>query len=208
MPSPPPSASPSPLFVAFEGGDACGKSTQAKVLAESLGALLTREPGGTPISERLRELVLDPEAILDDRTEALVMAASRAQLVAEVIRPALESGQSVVTDRYIGSSLAYQGYGRGLPLDAVRYLSEFATDQLWPDLIVLIDIPVEVARERMRGPKDRIERSADDFHQRLRDGYLALAAADPQRWSVVDGTGSPDEVTALVHEEVSRRYPL
>lgn len=192
-------------FIAFEGGDASGKSTQAKRLAEKMGALLTREPGGTPVSERLRELVLDPTAEMCDRTEALVMAASRAQLVADVIRPTLASDTDVVTDRYIGSSLAYQGFGRGLALPDVRALSVFATDDLWPDLIVLIDVPVEVASARRQGPPDRIEKSSSDFHERLRQGYLELAAAEPDLWVIVDGTGTPDEVAGAVDEVVATR---
>jgi len=192
-------------FIAFEGGDACGKSTQARLLAERMDALLTREPGGTAVSEQVRELVLHSDLAMDDRTEALLMAASRAQLVAEVIRPALEAGRSVVTDRYIGSSLAYQGYGRGLPVNEVRQLSVFATRDLWPDLIVLIDLPVGVARARLSGERDRIESSDDTFHERLRVGYLELAAADPDRWAVVDGTGTLDEVTAQVDAVLAQR---
>ena len=192
-------------LVAFEGGEASGKSTQAARLATRLGAVLTREPGGTAVGEHIRELLLDPAVSnLDPRGEALLMAAARAQHVAEVVRPALAAGQDVVTDRYAYSSLAYQGYGRGLALDEVHWLSDWATQGLWPDVVLLLDVPDEVAQARL-GLRDRFESEGGDFHQRVAAGFRALAAEDPKRWAVVDGVGSPDEVEERVWAAVSAR---
>ncbi len=135
-------------FIAFEGGDASGKSTQARRVSETLNAVFTREPGGTTVGESLRTILLDPNETVAVRAEALLMAASRAQLVADVIRPALLKGQHVVTDRFLASSLAYQGYASGLPIDEVLSLSLFATESLAPDLTILIDISVEESFNR------------------------------------------------------------
>lgn len=186
------------LLIAFEGGEACGKSTQAALLAARLGAVLTREPGGTAVGERVRSLLLDPgSGSIDARAEALLMAAARAQHVAEVVAPALAAGHIVVTDRFTHSSLAYQGYGRGLPLDEVRSLSEWATGGLWPSAVVLLDLPAEEA-ERRRGRPDRFEAESREFHRRVEDGFRALAAADPARWRVVDASGSIESVADRV----------
>ena len=185
-------------FIAFEGGEASGKSTQAAILSTALGAVLTREPGGTVLGERIRALLLDRSGPpLDARAEALLMAAARAQHVAEVVRPALEAGRDVVCDRYAHSSLAYQGHGRGLPLDEVGRLSSFATDDLWPDLVVLLDVPDDVALGRL-GVPDRFEAEDGAFHERVRRGFRQLADADPDRWRVVDGRGTEQEVAARV----------
>jgi dTMP kinase len=195
-------------FVVFEGGEAAGKSTQAARLAERLGAVLTREPGGTAAGSAIRALLLDPAtAGLDDRTEALLMAADRAQHVAEVVRPALAAGRHVVSDRYVGSSLAYQGFGRGLPVDEVRRLSAWATRGLEPDVVVLLDVPEDVAASRAAERPDRMEAAGDDFHRRVAAGYRALAAADPRRWAVVDGCGAPGSVAAAVWAVVAERCP-
>jgi dTMP kinase len=191
-------------FIAFEGGEAIGKSTQAARLAYRLGALLTREPGGTAVGERIRDLLLHDAASVDERAEALLMAAARAEHVAGVVRPALESGQDVVTDRYAYSSIAYQGYGRGLPVDEVRRLSEWATGGLWPDVVVLLDVPDDVARARM-GVLDRFESEGGGFHDRVIEGFRKLAAEEPERWVVIEGEGSPDEVEQRVWEAVSAR---
>lgn len=197
---------PTGLLIAFEGGEGTGKSTQAARLAERLGAVLTREPGGTAIGGRIRSLVLDPaNEELADRAEALLMAADRAQHVAEVIRPALDAGRVVVTDRFAGSSLAYQSYGRGLPLDEVEHLSRWATDGVWPELVVLLDVPQAVADERLGAERDRMEGVGDGFHGRVAAGFRALAAADPDRWLVVDGTGSVDDVADRVWAAVDPR---
>ena len=191
-------------LIALEGGEASGKSTQAKALATSLGALLTREPGGTDIGRRIRAIVLAPDLDeLDARAEALLMAADRAQHVAEVIEPALAGGTDVVTDRYAGSSLAYQGFGRGLDVDEVRTLSTWAARGLEPDLIVLLDVPTDVAAHRRTSVDDRMEAESPAFHARVADGYRALAAAEPDRWVVVDGTGPPGDVAERVSAAVA-----
>jgi dTMP kinase len=184
----------------FEGGEGSGKSTQAALLAARLGATLTREPGGTEWGRRVRALVLDTDVgiPLDPRAEALLMAADRAQHVAEVIRPALERGLDVVSDRFTGSTLAYQGFARGLPVPELARLSAWATGGLEPDLVLLLDVPAELAATRRKAAADRMEAAGDDFHRRVADGYRALAAADPGRWRVVDGSGSVAEVEALV----------
>ena len=188
-------------LIAFEGGEGSGKSTQAARLALRLGALLTREPGGTPVGEKIRSVVLDPSSgIVDPRTEALLMAAARAQHVAEVIEPALARGDTVVTDRYIGSSLAYQGHGHGLSVEELVQLSHWATDGRPADVSVLLTVPAEIAAERMRRPIDRMERLGKKFHRRVNDGFLALAAENPQHWLVVDGTGTIDGVAERVNK--------
>ena len=189
------------MLIAFEGGEGSGKSTQAGILADRLGALLTHEPGATRLGARLRELVLDPNAHIDPRAEALLLAADRAQHVAEVIGPALEIGHDVVTDRYLYSSLAYQAAGRGLDLQSVRALSAFA-GALEADLVVLITVSPETRAQRLKATPDRIEASGDDFHQRVELGFKALADADPQRWAVIDGDGTVDEVAVRVWEAV------
>jgi dTMP kinase len=185
-------------LIAFEGGEACGKSTQAALLAARLDAVLTREPGGTRVGEQVRDILLDlSEQALAPRAEALLMAAARAQHVAEVVAPALAGGRDVVTDRFSHSSLAYQGHGRGLPLDQVRFLSDWATGGLWPDVVVLLDLPAGEAEAR-RGRPDRFEAEGREFHVRVVDGFLAMAEAEPELWRVVDGRGTVEEVAMRV----------
>jgi dTMP kinase len=199
------------VLIAFEGGEATGKSTQASLLARRLGerCLLTREPGATPVGASIRALLLDADgaAAVGARTEALLMAADRAQHVADVVRPALEAGRIVVTDRYIGSSLAYQGHGRGLPVDDVAAVSAFATDGLDADIVVLLTVPAAVRAERLQSRSgaglDRLEREGDGFHDRVEAGFGALAAADPARWTVVDGAGDVDDVHVRVWAAVA-----
>lgn len=187
-------------FVAFEGGESVGKSTQAAWLAVSRRVDLTFEPGGTPLGRKLRGLLLGEAGVrVDAVTEALLMAADRAQHVAEVVRPALEAGRDVVCDRYIGSSLAYQGYGRGLDVALVRRLSELATGDLWPDLVILLDMDPQRAMARGGAPSDRFEALGADFHRRVREGYLELAGADPQRWVILDAGRD----ASLVREDVA-----
>jgi dTMP kinase len=196
-------------FIAFEGGEGCGKSTQAAVLADAIGALLTREPGGTPLGQQVRQLLLDPETgHVDPRAEALLLAADRAQHIATVIRPALAAGRHVVTDRFAASSLAYQGYGRGLVLGEVRSLSRWAIDDTWPDLNVLIDLPVELAAARLGEDLDRFEQAGEGFHRRVNAGFRELAVADPERWVVIDGAPPVDEVAAAVRIAVEERLDL
>ena len=188
-------------FVVFEGGEGTGKSTQARLLAARWGALLTHEPGATELGRALRALVLDSALSIDARAEALVMAADRAQHVAEVIRPALASGRDVVSDRFSGSTLAYQGYARGLDVDELSAVSQWAAAGVEPDVVVLLHVPAEVAALRMdRRDLDRMESAGAEFHRRVVEGYLSLAAADPKRWRVVDGVGSVQEVEQRVHE--------
>ena len=193
-------------FVVLEGGEACGKSTQAARLAERLGAVLTREPGGSVLGERIRDLVLDAGTVgLDARAEALLMAAARAQHVAEVVAPAVAAGRHVVSDRFTGSSLAYQGYGRGLSIDELRRLSRFATAGLEPDLVVLLELDGTVAGARRQRRPDRMEAAGAAFHRRVAEGFAALAAADTERWMGVDGDGGEDEVAERVWAAVTSR---
>jgi dTMP kinase len=191
-------------LIAIEGIDGCGKTTQADILAARLDALLTFEPGATPLGAELRALVLVTRNVaIDDRTEALLMVADRAQHVAEVVAPALAEGRWVVTDRFTASTLAYQGYGRGLPLEELRALANWASRGLTPDLTVLIDVPVDVAEGRFVPEQaDRIEAAARGFRGRVADGYRALAADDPAGWAVVDGRATVDEVAAAVWSAV------
>jgi dTMP kinase len=194
-------------LIAFEGIDGCGKSTQAKAVAAALGALLTHEPGATPLGARLRRLLLDPDSDSpppSPRAETLLMAADRAEHVAEVIEPALESGAWVVTDRYSGSTIAYQGYGRGLGAEGLAEVVAWATAGVEADLSVFVDVPVEVAAARRRGA-DRMERLGPEFAARVREGFVAQAAADAARWLVVDGTRDVDAITAHIVETVRAR---
>ena len=196
-------------LIAFEGGEACGKSTQSRLLADALDAVLTREPGGTEIGGRLRELVLSPDTSgLTDRAEALLMAADRAQHVAEIIEPALCCGRHVVTDRFAGSSIAYQGHGRGLPVEEIRRLSLWATDGVWPDLIVLLDVPALESDRRLGANRDRMESEPAAFHAAVIAGFRAQAAAEPARWVVLDGTGTIEQVAASVRAVVAERLQL
>ncbi|MDH3754043.1 MAG: dTMP kinase [Acidimicrobiia bacterium] len=193
-------------FVVFEGPDASGKTTQARRLAERRGALFTREPGGTRIGEQIRDLLLDPtNAEMADRTEALLYAAARAQHVAEVIEPNLAAGCDVVCDRFVASSLAYQGVGRELGIDQVGGLSIFATAGLMPDLVVLVEVAVDVSLERLDGNHDRLEREGVRLLDQVNDAYRRLAAADPDRWAIVDGHGSVDDVAVRIDAVVEDR---
>ncbi len=195
------------LFIAFEGGDGAGKSTQASLLADAMEArgltvLRTREPGGTPIGEKLRSLVLDHgHGHIDAHTEALIFAASRAAHASQVIRPALERGDVVLTDRYIDSSVAYQGAGRDLGTDVVRTLNEWATSGLQPDLTVLLDVdPADGRRRRTAGDaaEDRLESEADEFHTTIREAFLKLAATRPDTYLVLPAHLPVHELAAQI----------
>lgn len=195
------------LFIAFEGGDGAGKSTQAARLAGALEArgltvLRTREPGGTQIGEKLRSLVLDHgHGHIDAHTEALIFAASRAAHASQVIRPALERGEIVLTDRYIDSSVAYQGAGRDLGVDAVRSLNEWATSGLRPDLTVLLDVdPADGRRRRTAGDaaEDRLESEADEFHTTIRTAFLDLAASRPDAYVVLPANLPVQEIAERI----------
>ena len=200
-------------MIAFEGGEGAGKSTQAARLAATIGAELTREPGGSTVGERIRRLLLDPEtetggAAIGARTELMLALAARAQHVSERIRPALEAGVDVVVDRFSASTLAYQGYGRGLPVSEIRRACDLATGGLWPDLTILLHVPIEMGAARRAGAgskPDRFESQGGAFHERVAEGFLALAADEPGRWTVIDGTGDEDEVATLVLEAVHRK---
>jgi dTMP kinase len=196
-----------PHYIAFEGAEGCGKSTQAALLADALDAVLTRETGGTDVGKRLRAILHDVDVVdLDDRAEALITAADRAQHVARVVRPALDAGRTVVSDRSVYTTLAYQGYGRGLDLDEVRRINDWAINGLWPTLVVLLDASADVLSARLHGRElDRFERAGPVFHERVIEGYRALAAADPERWIVVAADGDRDEIAAHVLEAVKER---
>lgn len=195
-------------LLALEGIDGSGKTTQALALATALGARLTHEPGATPLGLALRQLLLSPEAPpMSLRAEALLMAADRAEHVTQVVGPALAAGEWVVSDRFSGSTLAYQGYGRGLNTAQLGRMVDWATAGLAPDLSILVDVPVDVAQTRLRRTApDRLERLGPAFAQLVRDGFLALAAADPAHWAVVDGTTDQAALTtrilAVVYERV------
>ena len=201
-------------FIVLEGPEGAGKSVQAERLAgflEQRGwrVVLTREPGGTPLGDAIRALLLSPGnyAMLPE-TEALLLAAARAQHVRERIRPALEAGTAVVSDRYVDSTLAYQGGGHGIPIDALLPIQAFATGGLMPDLRILLDVPVDIGLQRRHADPasvNRIDRASRAFHCRVRETYLALAAARPEAWSVVDGRAPVEEVAAAIRAEVESR---
>lgn len=202
------------LFIVFEGPEGAGKSTQAGLLADALQArgvsvLLTREPGGTAIGEQLRRVLLDPNscAMLAE-TEALLYAAARAQHVGEVLRPALGQGLVVVCDRFVDSSLAYQGGGRGLPMRPLKQIQQLATQGLAPDLRFLLDLPVPLGLSRRFAESavvNRLDRADRSFHERVREEYLRLARADPAMWAVVDASNPPEVVAQRVFQVVQER---
>ena len=197
-------------YIALEGLEGCGTSTHAKRLGAHLDAVITREPGGTRIGSLLRGILADPENTdLAPRTEALLMAADRAQHMAEVIQPALDRNQHVVSDRSIYSTLAYQGHGRRLGVPDLLSISTWALAGRLPDLVVFIDVPTAILNERLaKRDLDRFEREGADFFARINDGFHELIAADPQRWIVIDGTAPKDDVEADIRSRVLDRLPL
>ena len=207
------------LFVTLEGGEGAGKSLQAAALARLLEesgqtVVRTREPGGTSLGERLRDIVLDlssggDSAPLDPLSETLLFVAARAELVSSVIAPALERGDVIVCDRFADSTLAYQGFGRGVDLEIIEQLNAIATRGSPPDLTVLLDLSVEdgLARTGVAGQADRFGREDRAFHQRVRDGYGSLAAREPGRWLVVDASQPPEAVTGTIWRRVERMLP-
>lgn len=195
------------MYIALEGAEGCGKSTHARRLARDLDAVLARETGGTAIGERLRSILHDTSVTdLDPRAEALIVAADRAQHLAQVVRPALDAGRHVVSDRSVYSSLAYQGYGRGLAIDELRAINDWAVAGRWPDLVLWLRVPDDVAAARMHGRDlDRFERAGADFHRRVVDGFAAMAELDPDRWVVVDAAADRDDVARRIRELVRSR---
>jgi dTMP kinase len=200
-------------FITVEGVDGCGKTTQAEFIIDGLieaglSAKLVREPGGDPISESIRKLLLHAEESMSDRAEALLMIASRAQLTDKVILPQIIDGKWVVADRYADSTLAYQGGGRGLSVKSLDTINEFGTYTLKPDLTFFIDISIDVANSRMRVERDRIEKEGNDFQQRVRDQYLKLSESESDRVIVINGDRSIDEVKADIWTQVKEKFNI
>jgi len=193
-------------LIVFEGIDGSGKSTQVRRLAQRHDFDVTFQFGATDVGSAIRSILLDPDNDrLDDRTEALLIVADKAQHVSEIVQPALADGRTVISDRYCASTLAYQGYGRGLDLQMLDSMMDFATQGLEPDLTVLLEIDVEAALDRLGDQRDRIESAGIDFYQRVRNGYLELAAQHPEVWVVVDAEPSVDEVAARIEALVDDR---
>jgi dTMP kinase len=201
------------LFITFEGGEGCGKSTHSKLLLKKLEqqnipAILTHEPGGTPLGDELRKtLKRKRHTSISPQSELFLLAASRAQLVAAVIRPALEEGKVVLCDRFTHSTMVYQGYGRGLDFTAIKMVNNMATRHLNPDLIVLLDIQPEQGLARKRSLKDRFELEDLSFHRRVREGYVKMAAAEPDRWLVIDASLPKGKVADIIWNRVSQLLP-
>ena len=193
-------------LITFEGIEGSGKSTQAQRLAQELGAELTFEPGATVLGAKIRELLLGGGVVTPD-AELLLFFADRAQHVAQVIAPALQQGRLVICDRFTDSTLAYQGYGRGLPLDRIRALADLSIGGLRPDVTFLLDVPAAVglARAGRRGAVDRIESETMAFHERVAEGFRTLAAAEPERWVRIDGERAPDEIAAEIRAAARAR---
>lgn len=197
-------------YITLEGAEGCGKSTQAARLAEALGAVRTRETGGTDIGRRIRAILHDTDVTdLAPRAEALLTAADRAQHLHEVVRPALAAGRHVVSDRSVYSTLAYQGFGRMLPLDDVRRVNDWAVDGCWPELVILLDADPDVLEPRMAGRQlDRFEQESAEFHGRVREGFHTMAAAEPDRWVVVDAARDVDTIADAVRDAVRARLGI
>jgi dTMP kinase len=200
------------MFITFEGLDYSGKSTQAALLVERLEKVaqgrairFIREPGGTPVSEKIREILLDREHHeISEVAEMLLFSASRNQLVTEVIIPALMNNEIVVCDRYDDSTTAYQGYGRGLDLQSISQMNRLATAGVRPDLTILLDIPLEEIARRNTGSTDRMEDAGQQFHKRVRDGYLAIARNEPGRVAVINGVGTTGQISDAIWERVEK----
>ena len=203
------------MFITFEGIEGSGKTTQLRRLADRIpNAIVTKEPGGTPSADRIRAILLDSASHLDPIAELFLFAASRRQNVVEVIRPALDGGGVVLCDRFTDSTLAYQGFGRLLNLDQLRMLNDWATSSLRPDLTMLFDISEDTGLTRARSRNESADRDegrfeAEElrFHRRVREGYLTLATAEPDRFVVIDGSGTPDEVFERMMSALAARAP-
>lgn len=198
------------LFITFEGGEGCGKSTHSGLLLKKLEqqnipVILTHEPGGTALGDELRKALKRKRgSFVSPQAELFLVAASRAQLVAEVIRPALEEGKVVICDRFTHSTIVYQGYGRGLDFTAIQMVNNMATRNLNPDLVIFLDIPPEQGLARKRNLKDRFELEDLSFHQRVRAGYVKLAAANPDHWLVIDASLPKEKVAETIWNRVSQ----
>ena len=201
------------LFITFEGGEGCGKSTQSRLLLKKLEqqnvpAVLTHEPGGTALGDEIRKaLKKKRDSFISPQAELFLLAASRVQLLAEIIRPALEEGKVVVCDRFTHSTLVYQGYGRGLDLTTVETVNNIATQDLKPDLTILLDISPEQGLARKRSLKDRFELEDLSFHRRVREGYVKIAAAEPDRWLVIDASLPKRKIAEIIRDRVSKLLP-
>jgi dTMP kinase len=201
------------LFITFEGGEGCGKSTQSRLLLKKLEhqnvpVVLTHEPGGTALGNEVRKtLKRKRDSFISPQAELFLLAASRAQLVAEVIRPALEEGKVVLCDRFTHSTMVYQGYGRGLDFTAIKMVNNMATRYLNPDLIIFLDISPEQGLARKQSLKDRFELEDLSFHRRVREGYLKMAAAEPDRWLVIDASLPKGKIAEIIWDRVSQLLP-
>jgi dTMP kinase len=201
------------LFITFEGGEGCGKSTQSRLLLKKLEqqnvpVVLTHEPGGTALGNELRKtLKRKRDSSISPQAELFLLAASRAQLVADLIRPALEEGKVVLCDRFTHSTMVYQGYGRGLDFTAIKMVNNMATRYLNPDLIILLDISPEQGLARKQSLKDRFELEDLSFHRRVREGYLKMAAAEPDRWLVIDASLLKGKIAEIIWDRVSQLLP-
>lgn len=199
-------------FISIDGLDGGGKSSQIRLLADWLGSrgnrvVTCRDPGSTPAGDAFREILLDRHDLhLDATTEMLLYMAARAQLVAEVIRPALERGEWVVSDRYLLANVVYQGHAGGLDPERIRAVGEIATGGLMPDLVIVLDVDLETAARRLDRPLDKLESRGDGYRRRLREGFLAEAAKDPVRIRIIDGTGSMEGVASAIHNVVRETF--
>jgi dTMP kinase len=196
------------FFIAFEGGDGAGKSTQVKLLAAALQGkrevVVTREPGGSDVAEHIREVLLNPNHRIDGMTEALLFAAARADHVSKVIRPALEQNRVVICDRFVDSSIAYQGVARKLGIEMVRELNQIATNNLMPDLTIVLDVPTDAGLARAQEP-NRMENEGADFHEIVKDAFIELAKQEPARYLVVAANQSREAIAEIILQEVSER---
>jgi dTMP kinase len=196
------------FFIAFEGGDGAGKSTQVKLLAAALQGkrevVVTREPGGSDVAEHIREVLLNPNHRIDGMTEALLFAAARADHVSKVIRPALEQNRVVICDRFVDSSIAYQGVARKLGIEMVRELNQIATNNLMPDLTIVLDVPTDAGLARAQEP-NRMENEGADFHEIVKDAFIELAKQEPARYLVVSAQQSREAIAETILQEVQKR---
>ncbi len=201
------------LFITFEGADGCGKSTQLNLLAEyltkkGLEVVVTREPGAKGLGEKIREILLNYDGPVSDRCESFLFLADRAQHIDMIVNPAVEAGKIVLCDRHTDSTVAYQGYGRQLPLDRIKMLNEMAVNGRHPDLTFVFDIDVETSMKRVGDDKDRMESAGKEFHNRVRYGYLEIAKQEPKRVKVLDATKTIDEISKLVIDLFEQNFGI